>query len=802
MAELEALRNKAEADALRRAEAEQQLKAGLEVLRRTEIAQRQNLEEARASLRIAEEEARLRSEEEARLAAQLQAQQQVDAEARRQAIEEARQQTEAEAHRLAQEDAELLAELEAVRTKAEIEAQQRAIAEEELKSSIEQLNQVAATQLERIERLRAELRETEAEARRQAEEEARLRAVSESLHQEEADERIRTAEEACERALAKAADDEARVAELEAIRRQTEADTKELAERELELSAEIRALRKAEVIQAKRVEKLEAQLLNEPKSRQPGEQKGRGRSSKSKSGRRSAEEEKRAALLEEFRNLLEQDVQELTSKEKQLSAKVKELCAAELDQLKRIEKSKAILRSEREIRRGALEEARDEAQQISQHPVTEQRVAPAVEVEAVEELKQQDSSSINFEFAFRRVPEQETVSTIEPESQYRSAEQESESPSEIEDEVASVIDKLRDGSWHVELTEQERQPIEWTRAEDLEPSTASWDVRQSETADAVDSQVDELYEVEKLAADELTEVEPSFEPPTITAAPEFLTQPEEPEFKVSTDNHTADAGWFAVTPERPVDEPMQKGVVPHEEDVVPVVLTPAPVPSLPTQPAGDIFVKSIDMLKAEKGMEAISDEDSAVSVIAQRLNSSDPNERVAALADLMQLDEEESFTLITKSFDDQSVEVRNAAARALYGLKPDRAASFTRALRESAPEQRRRIGAALVGSGIAGDAINSLAGESREKTYDAFSILFLMAKTGEVQTLIQTIEKHPNMDVRLAVIKLLAFSNQPEIVSAFRSLAVRGSLPTEVRSAVMEAIYQISSQDKQAPSMA
>src|SRR3990172_5736531 len=200
------------------------------------------------------------------------------------------------------------------------------------------------------------------------------------------------------------------------------------------------------------------------------------------------------------------------------------------------------------------------------------------------------------------------------------------------------------------------------------------------------------------------------------------------------------------------------------------------------------------MLKAEKGMEAIRDEDSAVSVIAQRLNSSDPNERVAALADLMQLDEEDSFTLITKSFDDQSAEVRNAAARALYGLKLDRAASFTRALRESAPEHRRKIGAALVGSGIAG--------ESREKTYDAFSILFLMAKTGEVQTLIQTIEKHPNIDVRLAVIKLLAFSNQPEIVSAFRSLAVRGSLPTEVRSAVMEAIFQISSQDKHAPSMA
>jgi hypothetical protein len=68
-----------------------------------------------------------------------------------------------------------------------------------------------------------------------------------------------------------------------------------------------------------------------------------------------------------------------------------------------------------------------------------------------------------------------------------------------------------------------------------------------------------------------------------------------------------------------------------------------------------------------------------------------------------------------------------------------------------------------------------------------------MAKAGEVQTLLHSIEKHPDLAVRLSVIRLLTFCNQPEIIPAFRSLAIKGSLPTEVRSAVMEAIYQISS---------
>jgi len=47
------------------------------------------------------------------------------------------------------------------------------------------------------------------------------------------------------------------------------------------------------------------------------------------------------------------------------------------------------------------------------------------------------------------------------------------------------------------------------------------------------------------------------------------------------------------------------------------------------------------------------------------------------------------------------------------------------------------------------------------------------------------------------VISLLAFSNQPETIPAFRRLAVRASLPAEIRSALMEAIHQISTQGRQ-----
>jgi HEAT repeat protein len=196
---------------------------------------------------------------------------------------------------------------------------------------------------------------------------------------------------------------------------------------------------------------------------------------------------------------------------------------------------------------------------------------------------------------------------------------------------------------------------------------------------------------------------------------------------------------------------------------------------------------------SEKGVAPFDEFSTVPASIQQKLGSRVASERAAAITELSHVDSDEAFQQICAAFDDEAKEVRGAAARALYELRTDRAESFTRALREATAERRRSIGAALSSSGLAGEAISQLTGESREKTYEAFSLLFLMAKAGEVQPLIRAIEGHPNNEVRLAVVKLLALSGQKEILPAFRRLAVRGSLPTEVRSAVMEAIYQISS---------
>jgi hypothetical protein len=141
------------------------------------------------------------------------------------------------------------------------------------------------------------------------------------------------------------------------------------------------------------------------------------------------------------------------------------------------------------------------------------------------------------------------------------------------------------------------------------------------------------------------------------------------------------------------------------------------------------------------------------------LNSVDPYKRAAAVAELARSGSPDAFSLIVNCFDDSSPHVRNAAARALHKLEPNRTVDlFNRALEEASDERRRNLGAAIAASGLATEAIKNLVGDNREETYKALSILFVMAKTGEVEPLVRALEEHPNDEIGKAVTRLLNLS--------------------------------------------
>jgi len=152
------------------------------------------------------------------------------------------------------------------------------------------------------------------------------------------------------------------------------------------------------------------------------------------------------------------------------------------------------------------------------------------------------------------------------------------------------------------------------------------------------------------------------------------------------------------------------------------------------------------------------------------------------------------FEQVAESLDDPSAEVREKAVRDLYEMDPDQAATLVNnALRDGSPEERRRIGRALADSGLLYEAIDDLMAPNHESCYGAFSLLFLVAKAGVVEPLSTVIEKHPSVDLSLAVIRLLASSGEAGVVTTLQRLASNEALSPALRSAAAESANQLRS---------
>lgn len=642
---------------------------------------------------------------------------------------------------------------------ADMAARRRAEKEEERRRAEEE-RQRAEEEAQARKRAQEEEARRALEARVRAEEEARRRAEEERQRAEQEATRKRAEEEARQRAEAEAArkraEEEARQQAEEQARRRAEeeATARKLAEEEARQRAEEEARRKAEEEARIRAEKEARARAEEEEARRRRAEAERQRVEEEAQARQRAQEEEARRRAEEARIRAEEEARQRAEVEARQRAEEERRQAEEA---RRAEEAR--LRAEEEARQREAEAARQRAEEEARARAEEAR-------QRAEEDR-------------RRAEEEAARQRAEAEAARVRAEEEAESA-----RAEAELSRLRAEAEATRLRSEEelarRQVIQPDVAASLVDPNEVKEIAPSETA-SLDVVQDSLIERNDGTAAGWVEVDIS-EPEIVRHATPIKQSPAAP---VEQEKSIAE-----VSPEPIMAEPMPEPPAFFQQSAPEAV-----APELGDEPRAASPTKEIDAAISDKGIAPVGEDLSTVpSAILKRLSSEDDNERATAVADLGRLGGDDSFREITAAFDDPAPGVRDAAARSLYNLQSDRAASFTRALREAPPERRRAIGAALASSGLANEAIGHLMGESREKTYDAFSLLFLMSKAGEVQPLLRAIEDHPNNEVRLAVVKLLALSGQQEILPAFRRLAVRGSLPTEVRSAVMEAIYQISSQ--------
>jgi len=175
------------------------------------------------------------------------------------------------------------------------------------------------------------------------------------------------------------------------------------------------------------------------------------------------------------------------------------------------------------------------------------------------------------------------------------------------------------------------------------------------------------------------------------------------------------------------------------------------------------------------------------------LASNDPESTVrsAAVTSLGDIEHDSVFAPVLMAFADEAREVRAAAARSLSRMNFDRADGYVRLIETADIETLRNVASACIKAGMVGQAIDRMISEDRRLAYESFSLLSLLAKANQTEPLMEAINSHPEVSVRLALVRLLGNAGQPEIATQLRHLAVREGLPEKVSSALMEVVYKI-----------
>lgn len=178
----------------------------------------------------------------------------------------------------------------------------------------------------------------------------------------------------------------------------------------------------------------------------------------------------------------------------------------------------------------------------------------------------------------------------------------------------------------------------------------------------------------------------------------------------------------------------------------------------------------------------------AVEALAALARDAEPAVRSAAVTSLGLINHESVFVHVVCALADEAREVRAAAARAMSRLSFDRADAYVRVIESADAAALREVAQAAIKAGLAAQAISRLNSEDRRQAYEAFSLLTLCAKAGEVQPILDTVECHRDIEVRLTCIRLLGLSLNPELGEQLARIASNGGVPERVRRAIIETM--------------
>ena len=162
--------------------------------------------------------------------------------------------------------------------------------------------------------------------------------------------------------------------------------------------------------------------------------------------------------------------------------------------------------------------------------------------------------------------------------------------------------------------------------------------------------------------------------------------------------------------------------------------------------------------------------------------------RSRAVAILTEFDHESVFEPILLACADPTREARAAAARGLFRLSFDRAEAFKRIIATNDEFRMSHAARAAIESGIVTKSLDRLLHDDMRIAYEAFALVGLLIKSGEMEPIFDAIRNHKDERIKLAllhVIKVVRDEKSLEMLDTF----ARGNVLAEgIRDAVVETV--------------
>ncbi len=167
------------------------------------------------------------------------------------------------------------------------------------------------------------------------------------------------------------------------------------------------------------------------------------------------------------------------------------------------------------------------------------------------------------------------------------------------------------------------------------------------------------------------------------------------------------------------------------------------------------------------------------------------NLRSKAVTTLSEFDHESVFETILLACADPTREVRAAAARALFHLTFNRADAWVRIANSGEEGKMVQMARAAIEADLVERSFERLAHKDSQYAYEAFALVILLIRTGEMELITNYLQRNTDVKVRRALLHAIKVSKDKKGLDGLIALLAQKTLSPELQEDVDKTIEEM-----------